>query len=200
MTCARQYLCWRPQKLWSRASPKMENPLFREFLDVLCRYNLIPPLFGPIKNNVSLFSGNLGCFSPFERGTTWWWAPSSRCSRRRRALRFCLCSTTSLLVQPPNRSGGRAPRRRSPQIPAPLVLQVVQSNCNCPDSRSGATNGPCSPGPAPVVHRYPWKQWNLLLGHLGWSSWALRTRAEENKKCWFDLLKIFRYLKPQNSF
>ena len=28
------------------------------------------PLVGPMKNDVLLFSGNLGCFPPFERGTT----------------------------------------------------------------------------------------------------------------------------------
>ena len=34
--------------------------------------NLIFQL-GPMKNDVLLFSGNLGRFSPFERGTTSWW-------------------------------------------------------------------------------------------------------------------------------
>ena len=63
---------------------------------------------------------------------------------RRRALRFCLCSTTFWLVQPPNSSGRRAPRRRSPKIPAPL----------CPDRYCSPNSGP---GTLVRVYRYPWK-------------------------------------------
>ena len=41
--------------------------------------------------------------------------------------------------------------RAEPQIPAPCPM------FNCPDRPSGHIGGPCAPGPAPVVHRYPLK-------------------------------------------
>ena len=130
-----------------------ENPRFREFLEALGRYNLITTSCWSHENDVLLFSGNIQRFSPFERGTTLGWSPSSLCSHWRRALSFCLRSTTSLLVQPPNHCGGRAPHLRNPQIPAPLVRPL----CNCLDSPGGRTGRPCPPGPVQVVHRYPWK-------------------------------------------
>ena len=148
MTRDRQCLCRRPQKLWSESSiAKWENPLFREFHEALCRYNLIPTSF--LKNDVLLFSGNLGRFSLFERGHDIMVRPF-----------IALQPPTPLLplfndifagawwagaapAQPKNSCAARA-----------LHLRPI---FNCPVRPSGPTGGPCTPGLAPVGHRYPWK-------------------------------------------
>ena len=129
------------------------NPLFREFLEALCRYNLIPTYCLPHKNDVlfKLLPGNLRCFSLFEQGTTLCQimvrpliALQPPAPARRRALRFCLCSTTSgAAAKPLWRAGAH-------KIPAPLV----RPTCNCQDSPSGLC-GPCSFWPAQVGYRNP---------------------------------------------
>ena len=123
------------------------------FLRLYVGITWFQPLVRPMKNDRLMtfcyFQAISGIFSA--------WAGHDimvmPCSLRRRAMHFCLCSTISLLVQQPNRSGGRAPRLLSPQIPAPLVRSI----CNCPDSHGGPTGGPYTPGLAPVVHSYLWR-------------------------------------------
>ena len=128
------------------------NPLCREFHETPCQYNLIPTSSLPDEKwRHVIFRANSGYprrFSPFDwlnrlgSSKTSWWGPSSRCSRRIRTLRLCFCSTTCLLVQPPNHCGGRAPRWHTPQpqIPAQIVCPMP-----CPDCPSGPT-GPALPG------------------------------------------------------
>ena len=149
MTRARQCMCRKPQKLRGPASPNWKNPSSGNFLRLYVGTTWFQPLVAPMKNDVLLLSGNLGCFSPFERGTTLWWGTTSRCSSRRRALRFYLCSTTSLLMQPPHRWTALAGGYR-----AGTARKFLLRSCNSP---CGPTCRPCAPGPAPVGHRYPWK-------------------------------------------
>ena len=134
MTRARQCLCRRPQKLWSELSiAKWENPVFREFLEALCRYKLIPtscwPNLAPWKMQLVIFWQSSAFFPA--------WAGHDIVVRHFIPLQPPTPGAVLLplfndifagAASKPSWRAGAAPR--SPQIPA----QPVRSICNCPDS------------------------------------------------------------------
>ena len=126
------------------------------------------PLVGPKKNDVLLFSGNHGRFSPFKWGSTLWWGPSLNCSSLCRVLHLYLCSTTFLLVQPPNSLGLRTPcwSTTQPQMPAPLMRDL---QLHLPPQRPHWWAVHCW---ASASGAFTSKDINLLFGYL----------SEENQK------------------
>ena len=101
---------------------KWENPLFRDFFEAPCQYNLIPTFVAPCKMTSCYFQAISGVFLRLSGARHSSYGEVLHLIAAADAgMRLCLGSTTSLLVQPPNRSGGLALRQRSPQIPAPLV-------------------------------------------------------------------------------
>ena len=108
-----------------------------------------------MNNDVLFFSGNLQRFFSRSSEARHYGEALHRvaasgagcCSFAFVQLPVCWCSSPTALM------GGR--RLRIPQLQ--MIVLLVPPICNCMDSPSGPTGGCCTPGPAPVVHRYPWR-------------------------------------------
>ena len=158
MTRDRQRLCRRPQKLWSESSiAKWENPLSREFLEALCRYNLIPTSCWPHEKwRLVIFRQSWAFFSV--------WAGHDIMVRPFIALQPPTPGAALLHLsndifagaasKPSWRAGAAPAQPKNSCATRALHLRPI---FNCPVRPSGPTGGPCTPGLAPVGHRYPWK-------------------------------------------